>query len=144
MGPHSTGYRRGTEVLDDAIGHLAWQIKHKQGESVPPNVTGALGAYRVVLQAPFTNRVRVSAAAIYARGAPTSKFEWDFTSDGRPDFTSGQAWLDHDYGLQIPFGGASVVETTVRITHADGDTVTTRKICVRRSNVGAVTGTCPG
>jgi hypothetical protein len=127
---HGTGYD--DEVLTrDASTFIAWQL----GLRLNPQPTGNLSAYRQNA----LNRVRISAASIYPRGAPAIRFRWDFTTDGRIDQTTEQAYTFHNYGICVgPFCRSNRVVTTVRIDLANGTSLT-RRICIRRAPTGTVT-----
>jgi Tol biopolymer transport system component len=122
----------GVAIANDVAGLLAWDVAHRSGADVPPVPGGALMAYRQSL----VDSVRVSAAAVYANGAPTTKFRWDFNGDGVVDLTSNLPYTTHTYGVAIR--GTKQVQTRVMIDHADG-AATTATICIRRVSVGGVT-----
>lgn len=134
----------GAAIAADAAGLLAWTVKSKSGGTVAPRVTGQLTAVREVQQGNnFTVAVRLAASAVYANGAPTVRFKWDFTSRGTVDEITSVPMVRHVYGQAPPrfIRGAKPqgpVMTTVQIEHADG-TITVRKICVRMAIVGATT-----
>jgi Integrase core domain len=104
---------------------------HRALQLLPPNgprPTGELTVYK-----DFVNPLnrRISAAAVYAHGAPAITYQWDFDNDGVTDFTTSSALVVHAYG--IPIGhGPDKVTTTVRIQHIDG-TETVRTVFINRA-----------
>ncbi len=137
---HQNGYNDGTfsgnPILDDAAGLLAWDVLSRRGGSAHPDIEGGLNGYRTA-SISLNNDVRVSAVALFARGAPSKTFRWDFNGDGVVDQTSTTAWVTHRYGVRV-FSGPSTMTTKVSIEFADGTQVNTQ-ICIRRAASGSTT-----
>ena len=134
---HTEGYNpgnlEGQQILQDVAGLLAWGVNARVGKPADPSPVGTLAAYKA-----GGNKYRVSAAAVYARGAPTSSFMWDFTSNGTIDQTTVLPFVLHDYGP--PAGNVSTgILVTAYIRHLDG-TLTVRSICFSR--LGSKPPTC--
>jgi alpha-tubulin suppressor-like RCC1 family protein len=133
---HTQGYDdatpTGRPILDDAAGLLAWDVLQQQKSGPHAGAEGSTTLARVGSR----NLVRISAAALYSRGAPSTLYKWDFDGDGTVDMTSDMAWTEHRYGVRLLSGPRSVV-TRYRIEFADG-TFYTGELCVRRSAIGAV------
>ena len=129
---HSHGYDPGSgtgePILEDAAGLLAWEVSSRKHTPASPNPEGALAAYGLGNRGRLgPTKFRVSAAAVYARGAPTTQFRWDFTSDGSVDAVTTLPYAEHDYGQGHKLNQQII--TTVTIDHADG-THTTRTLCL--------------
>jgi Tol biopolymer transport system component len=122
-------------LMEDAAELLRWAVRRKQQQPTPPNPTGELEAYRDFLNPLNT---RVSAGSVYARGAPTNLYRWDFDSDATIDTTTISPFVVHAYGVGIGRRGFDTITTTVHIDHIDGSE-TVRSICIRRAPVGSAT-----
>lgn len=122
-------------LMQDAAELLRWATRKREGLTTSPRPIGSLQAYRDFLNPLNT---RVSAGGIYARGAPTTLYKWDFDSNGTIDTTTTSPFVVHAYGVGITLRGFDTITTTVRIQHIDG-TQTTRSICIRRAPFGSAT-----
>jgi hypothetical protein len=91
------------------------------GRDLVPSPMGELAAFEEHMSS-----VRLSAAAVYARGAPTSSFAWDFTGDGKTDLVTATPFTRHIYG---PLRPNQQVKVQVAISHADG-IVTHKSLCL--------------
>ena len=124
----------GKDIALDGSGLLAWDISSfSGGSSVPASPLGSLAAYRL---GSFGGNVLVSAADIFAMGAPDRQFRWDLNSGSTVDIVSSAPWIAIHIGGG-PFGRGQVHET-VTIAFANG-AVTTRSICLRRTSIGRLT-----
>src|SRR6185437_1917245 len=81
----------GKPILEDAAGLLAFRVLSPKHIDVPPNTTGRIEVFN--LNKPSLG---LSAAAIYARGAPTSTFEWNF-GDGTDNVVTSHPLVLHKY-----------------------------------------------
>jgi hypothetical protein len=125
---HSKAYDPGTDLgqplLEDAAGLLAWLVGRPLGLGAMPTPVGKLEVFLT----------KLSAAAVYGRGAPAISYSWDFTGDGSIDQTTPgplvrHVWTQSDYDRSNP-----IIRPKVRITYAD-DTTTNREGCIARKPV---------
>jgi hypothetical protein len=108
--------------LGDAAGFLAWQAGRSKRIASKPTV--ALDVVRDNRRGMMLTRV--SAAAVYRNGPPSVKYQWDWTSDGRIDVTTGLPWSSHNYSLK-----RGRFYATVTIRFADNTSIK-RKLCIQR------------
>lgn len=129
---HTTGYNpnttTGTGILNDVAGLLTWGA----GKSVPLVVEGTITARRLSLG----NEVLVSAAALYSKGAPSTRFSWDFDGNGIVDQVTLNAWTKNNYGVRLR-SGPSQVRTRVRVDYSNGQW-RQFDLCIRRAPAGTV------
>ncbi len=121
-------------MLRDAAALLRWAVRQREGLSTPPSPSGQLQAYRDINP---INTI-VSAGAVYANGSPTTRYDWDFDSNGTIDYTSSSPFVIHAYGVHVGPFGSKTETTTVHIHHDDGSE-TVRSICINRAITGSVT-----
>jgi Cutinase len=109
----------GQPLLEDAAGLLAWLVRRPLGLGATPSPVGDLEVFLT----------KLSAAAVYARGAPAISYSWDFTGDGSIDQTTPGPLVRHVYTQSDYDRSNPIVHPKVRITHADG-TTTNREVCI--------------
>lgn len=129
-----TGYKKdnafhgfyGDDILEDAAGLLANDILRITSRSASAYPTGDFTAYD-------TNKktVRFSAAAIYARGAPSVTFSWDFDSNGQVDEVTARAWTTHAFSNREALKGSA--KTTVTVLFAD-KSVLIKALCITKTS----------
>ena len=109
----------GQPLLEDAAGLLAWLVRRPLGLGATPTPVGDLEVFSR----------KLSAAAVYARGAPAISYSWDFTGDGSIDQTTPGPLVRHVYTQSDYDRSNPIVHPKVRIAHADG-TTTNREVCI--------------
>jgi hypothetical protein len=115
-------------ILEDAAGLLAADVLGTQRVAAVP--TGEVSA----LYLKSTARARMSAAAIYAQGAPSTSFSWDFNHDGTVDQVTTTPWtslpISNTDALRLARGGTIRVSTDIAFIDGSHHVYLT---CIRRS-----------
>lgn len=126
----------GAAIASDAVGLLRWGIRTSE---VPGPSAAPFGGLKVTGSKVDGNRAIVSAAAVYSKGAPSVRFDWDFNNDGEVDQRTRKPWVSHKYGFRLdsplPGAGPKRVRAAVRIAFSDQSTKRLT-ICIRFGKTG--------
>ncbi|MEV6695324.1 cutinase family protein [Micromonospora sp. NPDC051196] len=128
IGVHTSGYNTktatGKAIIKDAAGLLAHGVGARRGSAATPSVTGDVRARDLK-----PGQVLLSAAEVFANGAPTTSFRWDLNGDGRTDRTTTGPLTIFTYQRVVP-----QTRVTVRVDLANDSQVIR---CIRLAPTGA-------